>query len=128
MPGSGDKAGPSQRQLRVGELLRKVLSEVFIRAEIRDPDLESVILSVSEVSVSPDMRNATAFVMPLGEVDEVQVLSALQRNKKFVRGIIARQVDLKYMPELSFKLDETLGRAERIDALLRSPKVAQDLE
>lgn len=120
--------GPSQRQLRVGELLRKSLADIFIRAELQDPDLDGVIVSVAEVSVSPDMRNALAFVLPLGNSDGANMAEALNRNRKFLRGLVARQVDLKYMPDLKFKYDESLGRADRIEELLRSPKVVQDLD
>lgn len=128
MAGTSSKSGPSQRQLRVGELIRKVLAEVFLRGEIQDPDLDGALLSIAEVSVSPDLRNATVFVASLGDADDVLLLAALQRNRKFVRGLVARRVDLRYMPDLRFKMDDSLGQAERIDELLRSPKVARDLE
>ncbi len=119
--------GPSQRQLRVGELIRKALSEIFLRTEIQDPDLEGIVLTVSEVTVSPDIRNATAYVLPLGGDRKDEVVAALERHAKFLRGELARNVDLKYMPSLRFELDTTFEQSERIDEVLRSPKVAQDL-
>jgi ribosome-binding factor A len=117
-----------QRQLRVGEMLRKALSDVLIRAPVEDPDLSGVTVTVSQVTLSPDLRQATAFVMPLGGSDQSQVVAALERHRKFVRGELAKRVTLKYMPTMTFKLDETFDEVERIERLLRSPKVAQDIE
>jgi len=117
-----------QRQLRVGETLRKALSEVLMRAPVEDPDLSGVTVTVSQVTMSPDLRHATAFVMPLGGSEQNQVVAALERHRKFIRGELARRVTLKYMPTMTFKLDETFDEAERIERLLRSPKVAQDIE
>jgi len=94
---------------------------------VRDPVLESHIVSVSEVRVSPDLRIATAFVKALGGDDD-EVLAALRRNAKFLRGEVARSMTTKYTPELKFRLDESYEEASRIDALLRDPKVARDLE
>jgi len=120
---------PGQRQLRVSEMLRKALAEVFLRTSIDDPDLAGMTLTVSEVGVSPDLRQATAFVMPLGGGSGARgAVAALERHKKFLRGELARRVSLKFMPSLTFKLDETFEEVERIDELLRSPKVSQDLE
>lgn len=119
---------PGQRQLRVGEMLRKALSDVLLRSPVEDPDLSGVTVTVSEVSVSPDLRQATAFIMPLGGAEQNRVVEALERHRKFVRGELARRVTLKYMPSLTFKLDETFDEADRIESLLRSPKVAQDIE
>lgn len=119
---------PSQRQLKVSELLRKALAEVFLRTEIDDPDLHGAPITVSEVQVSPDLRQATAFVLPLGGVNDDLVLKALQRHQRFVRGEVARRVALKYMPALAFRVDESFDRSERVDELLRSPKVARDLD
>ncbi len=122
------KRGPSQRQLRVGESLRKALSEVFLRNEIADPDLASAMVTVSEVRASPDLKNATVFVLPLGGDNQDKVVSALKRHKKFVRGEVARRVSLRHMPELIFELDATFDQSSHVDALLRSPKVARDIK
>lgn len=118
---------PSQRQLRVSEVLRKALSEILLRTETADPELDGVAITVSEVRVSPDLRNATAYVLPLGGVNEAAVIAALQRNQRFLRGELARRVTLKYIPALSFEADASFEESARVDSLLRSPKVAQDL-
>jgi ribosome-binding factor A len=119
--------GKSVRLLRIGEQVRHVLAGVLGRGEVRDPVLETHIVSVSEVRVSPDLRIATAFVKALGGDDDA-VLAALKRNAKFLRGEVARAMSTKYTPELKFRLDESYEEASRIDALLRDPKVARDLE
>jgi ribosome-binding factor A len=119
--------GKSVRLLRIGEQVRHVLAGVLGRGEVRDPVLETHIVSVSEVRVSPDLRIATAFVKALGGDDD-EVLTALRRNAKFLRGEVARSMSTKYTPELKFRLDESYEVAGRIDALLRDPKVARDLE
>ncbi|WP_339705587.1 30S ribosome-binding factor RbfA [uncultured Sphingosinicella sp.] len=119
--------GKSVRLLRIGEQVRHVLAGVLGRGEVRDPVLETHIVSVSEVRVSPDLRIATAFVKALGGDDD-EVLAALRRNAKFLRGEVARSMSTKYTPELKFRLDESYEVAGRIDALLRDPKVARDLE
>lgn len=120
--------GPSQRQLRVSENLRHELSEIFTRVDIRDDDLKGVIITVTEVRTSPDMRNATAFVMPLGGSRSDEIITALERHKKFLRGELSRRVHLKYMPELSFKLDESYDNSGRISEILNSEKVKKDLQ
>lgn len=112
----------------MSELLRHALAEVFVREEIDDPVLAGVAVTVTEVRVSPDLRSATAFVMPLGGGDRALVVKALNRHTRFVRGELARRVELKFMPTLAFKLDDSFDRSERIEKLLRSPKVAQDLK
>ena len=119
--------GKSVRLLRIGEQVRHVLAGVLGRGEVRDPVLETHIVSVSEVRVSPDLRIATAFVKALGGDDD-EVLTALRRNAKYLRGEVARAMTTKYTPELKFRLDESYEEASRIDALLRDPKVARDLE
>lgn len=119
--------GKSVRLLRIGEQVRHVLAGVLGRGEVRDPVLETHIVSVSEVRVSPDLRIATAFVKALGGDDD-EVLAALKRNAKYLRGEVARSMSTKYTPELKFRLDESYEVAGRIDALLRDPKVARDLE
>ena len=119
---------PSQRALRVGEVIRHALAEMFARGEVRDEVLASHIITVPEVRMSPDMRLATAYVMPLGGHDIGPVLEALERNRRFIRGEIARRINLRYAPEIRFRQDETFDEASRIDALLRSEKVRRDLE
>jgi ribosome-binding factor A len=121
-------SGPSQRQLRVGELVRHALSEIFSRGEVVDEVLASHVITVPEVRMSPDLRVATAYVMPLGGKDAAPVIEALNRNRKFLRGEIAHRVDLRYAPEIRFRLDETFDEASRIEKLLHSDKVRADLE
>lgn len=117
---------PSQRQLRVGEEIRHALAAIVQRAEFRDPDLAGRAITVTEVRVSPDLRNATVFVLPLdGEADPV--VRALGRASAFLRGQLARAVRLKYMPALHFVHDESFDEAQRIEALMHSPPVARDL-
>jgi ribosome-binding factor A len=121
------KKGPSQRQLRVAENLRHELSQIFTRIDIRDEDLLDVIITVSEIRTSPDMRQATVYVMPLGGKNKDIVVEALSRHRKFLRGELSRKVTLKYMPELHFRLDETFDESGRISDVLNSKKVSQDL-
>ena len=120
-------AGPSQRQLRVGEAVRHALAEVLAQGEVHDPVLEGHMVTVPEVRMSPDLRLATAYVMPLGGRDATAVVAALDRNKRYLRGIIARKVNLKFAPDIRFRLDERFDEAERIEKLLRSPAVKRDL-
>jgi ribosome-binding factor A len=121
-------AGPSQRQQRVAELVRHALAEVLQRGDVQDPTLSSHVITVPEVRMSPDLKLATAYVMPLGGQDEAPVIAALDRHKKILRQEVARRVNLKYAPELRFRRDETFDEAARIDQLLRSEKVQRDLE
>lgn len=121
-------SGPSQRQQRVAELVRHALAEVLQRGDIQDPVLASHVVTVPEVRMSPDLKLATAYVMPLGGQDETPVIAALERHKKILRQEVARRVNLKYAPELRFRRDETFDEAARIDRLLRSDKVQRDLE
>ncbi len=123
----GSNIGPSHRLLRVGENIRHALSEIFARGEIRDPSLEGVSVTVTEVRCSPDLRNATIFVMPLGGVQEQDVVDGLNRNSKYIRGQLSRMVRMKYLPNLKFSSDSSFGEADQIDQLLQSPHVAQDL-
>lgn len=125
--GHSNKA-PSQRQLRVGETLRKALSDVLLKGDITDPDLNGAAVTVSEVRASPDLKNVTVFVLPLGGLNQDKVVAALARHKRFIRGELARRVSLKYMPELTFELDATFDQSGRVEALLRSPDVARDIE
>ena len=119
-------AGPSQRQQRVAELVRHALAEVLSRGDIQDPVLTSRVITIPEVRMSPDLKLATAYVMPLGGQDERDVLAALERNRKILRQEVARRVNLKFAPELRFRRDESFDEAARIDALLRSEKVQRD--
>ena len=120
-------AGGSQRQLRVGELIRHEFAAMLSRGDIHDPVVETHMITVPEVRMSPDLRLATIYVMPLGGRDEKEVLDALDRNKKYVRGEVARRVNLKFAPEIRFRLDERFDEAERIEKLLRTPVVQRDL-
>lgn len=120
--------GPSQRQLRVGELIRHALAEIFLTEDIEDDELRGAAISVAEVRASPDLRHATAFVAVLGGGDNAKLAIALNRHRRFLRGELARRVELKYIPEVTFKPDETVAASERIEALLRSPDVARDLK
>ncbi|MGB9364428.1 MAG: 30S ribosome-binding factor RbfA [Xanthobacteraceae bacterium] len=121
-------SGPSQRALRVGELIRHALAEMLSRGDIHDPVIEGHMITVPEVRMSPDLRLATIYVMPLGGKDEQEVVAALERNKKFLRGEIAHRVNLKFAPEIRFRADERFGEAERIEKILRTPEVRRDLE
>ncbi len=123
-----DGAGPSQRQLRVGESLRHALAEILLRVEINDEVLKDVPLTVSEVRPSPDLRQVTVFIAPLGRDNRSEIVEALNRHKSFIRGQLAPKVTLKYMPELKFRLDSSFDEYEKISNLLHTPKVAQDLE
>jgi ribosome-binding factor A len=120
--------GPSQRMLRVGELVRHALAALFARGEIEDEALTGVVVTVPEVRMTPDLKIANAYVMPLGGANAEAIVDALNRNRKFIRGRVAPQIDLKYAPEVRFFVDETFEEAGRIDALLRSDRVKRDLE
>jgi ribosome-binding factor A len=122
-----NSAGPSQRALRVGELVRHALADMLIRGEVHDPVLEGHMITVPEVRMSPDLRLATAYVIPLAGRDAKEVLAALDRNKKYLRTEIAHRVDLKFAPELRFLIDDRFEEAARIEKLLHSPEVARDL-
>jgi ribosome-binding factor A len=119
--------GPSQRQLRVGEAVRHALAQVLAQGEVHDPVLEGHLITVPEVRMSPDLRLATIYVMPLGGRDGEAVIAALERNKRYLRGVVARKVNLKFAPDIRFRIDERFDEAERIETLLRSPAVKRDL-
>ena len=121
-------AGASQRQLRVGELIRHALAEMLTRGEVHDPVIEGHLITVPEVRMTADLRLATVYVMSLGGRDAETVVAALERNKKFLRGEIARRVNLKFAPEIRFRIDERFEEAERIEKLLRTPEVQRDLD
>src|SRR6185437_304973 len=122
-----DHSGGSQRQLRVGELIRHAVADMLTRGEVHDPVIEGHLITVPEVRMSPDLRLATIYVMPLGGRDAQEVADALERNKRFLRGEIARHVNLKFAPEIRFRIDERFAEAERIEKLLRTPEVQRDL-
>ncbi len=120
--------GPSKRQLRVGEELRHALAALLARDEVRDPDLQGVSLTVTAVDVSPDLRNATAFVVPLGGDPDGKVIPALRRATAFLRGRLGRALTLKYVPQLRIEYDRSFDQASQIDSVLRQPRVARDLD
>ena len=119
--------GGSQRQLRVGEVVRHAVAEILSQGNVHDPDLEGHIITVPEVRMSPDLKLATVYVMPLGGKDVEAVIEALDRNKRYLRGEIARHVNLKFAPDIRFRIDERFDEAERIEKLLRTPQVQRDL-
>ena len=119
--------GASQRQLRVGELVRHAVADMLTRGDVHDPVIEGHLITVPEVRMTGDLRLATIYVMPLGGRDTAEVLAAFDHNRKFLRGEIARRINLKFAPEIRFRIDERFAEAERIDKLLRSPEVARDL-
>ncbi len=121
-------AAPSQRQLRVGELIRHKLAEMLSRGDIHDDVLTSHVVTIPEVRLSPDLKLATAYVIPLGGTDTDAVLEALSRHKRYIRAEIAHAVNLKFAPDIRFRSDETFAEASRIDALLASPSVRQDVD
>jgi ribosome-binding factor A len=121
-------SGPSQRQLRVGELIRHALAEMLARGDIHDDVLARHVVTVPEVRLSPDLKLATAYVMPLGGQDVAPVLKALEAHKRHIRGEIAHRVNLKYAPDIRFRADESFAEAERIDALLDSEQVRRDTQ
>jgi ribosome-binding factor A len=111
---------PSQRQLRIGELIRHALAEILQHGHIHDPTLEGLVVTVPEVRMSPDLRVATAYVIPLGGKGGDAIVEAFDRNKRYLRGEVARRVNLRYAPDLRFRLDTSFDEGEHIDALLRS--------
>ena len=121
-------AGASQRQLRVGELIRHEFADMLARGDVHDAVIEGHMITVPEVRVSADLRLATIYIMPLGGHEEKEVLDALERNSRYVRGEIARRVNLKFAPEIRFRIDERFDEAERIEKLLRTPAVQRDLK
>jgi ribosome-binding factor A len=118
---------PSQRQLRVGEVIRRALSEIFARGEVHDPELTHASVTVAEVRVTPDLRHATAFVLPLGGVNTDGVLKALERNRAEIRRLVTEQIDLRFSPEIGFRADTRFDQMDRTRDLLHSPSVRRDL-
>jgi ribosome-binding factor A len=117
----------SQRQLRVGELVRHAIADLLSQGGVHDPDLEGRIVTVPEVRMSPDLKLATIYVMPLGGDGINDVLAALDRNKRFLRGELAHRINLKFAPDIRFRVDERFDEAERIEKLLRTPAVQRDI-
>ena len=122
------KSGPSQRALRAGEVIRHAIAELLSRGDVHDPVLQGHLITVPEVRMSPDLRLATIYVMPLGGKNVDEVVAALERNKKFLRGEIAHRVNLKFAPEIRFRKDERFEEAERIGKILATPQVKRDLQ
>jgi ribosome-binding factor A len=123
-----DGPGPSQRQLRVGELIRRTLSDVLMRGDIHDPDLNRLSVTVGEVRTSPDLKIATAYVMPLGGSGQGEVIELLARNKAELRRIIGRKAGLKFTPDLRFRLDETFDQIDETRRLFAQDEVRRDVE
>ena len=123
-----DTQGPSQRQLRVGELIRRTLAEVLARGDVHDPDLNRLSVTVGEVRTSPDLKIATAYVLPLGGEGRDEVIELLARNKSELRRIIGKKVGLKYTPDLRFRLDETFDRMDETRAMFAQEAVRRDLD
>ena len=120
--------GPSQRQLRVGEVIRRALSDILMRGDVHDPDLDGVSITVSEVRASPDLKVATAYVLPLGGGDAEMILKALRRAKGELRRQVNRHIDLRFSPELRFVIDESFDRMDETRALLSDERVRRDVE
>lgn len=123
-----DGPGPSQRQLRVGELIRRTLSEVLMRGDIHDPELNRISVTVGEVRTSPDLKIATAYVMPLGGEGREDLIAHLARNRHELRRIVGKKVGLKYAPDLRFRLDETFDQMDEARRLFAQDKVRRDVE
>ncbi|MBV9904406.1 MAG: 30S ribosome-binding factor RbfA [Alphaproteobacteria bacterium] len=123
----GQTQGPTQRQLRVGEMLRHALADVLRRGDIRDPDLAGVSVTITQVKPSPDMRHATVFCEPLGGKNAKQVIAALNKHKGFLRGELGHSITMKFTPDLRFVEDESFAEAEKIETILKSSRVQQDL-
>ena len=121
-------SGPSQRALRAGEVIRHAIADILSRGEVHDPVIQGHLITVPEVRMSPDLKLATIYVMPLGGRDAKAVLDALERNKRFLRGEIAHRVNLKFAPDIRFRIDERFDEAARIEKLLRAPQVQRDLQ
>ena len=123
-----DGPGPSQRQLRVGELIRRTLSDVLARGDVHDPELNRMSITVGEVRTSPDLRIATAFVLPLGGQGQEDVVKLLARNKGELRRAVSRRLALKFAPDLRFQLDETFDRMDETRRMLARAEVKKDLQ
>lgn len=126
--GQGQARAPSQRQLRVGELIRHSLAEILSRGELMDDEVTKMMVTIPEVRVSPDLRNATVYITPLGGGDPKKAEKAMNRNARWLRGQVAHRINLKFAPELVFRYDDRFDETAHIDALLHSPDVARDLD
>ncbi len=126
--GRDSGAGPSQRALRAGEVIRHAIADILSRGEVHDPLIQGHVITVPEVRMSPDLKLATIYVMPLGGRDEKAVVEALERNKRFLRGEIAHRVNMKFAPDIRFRIDERFDEAERIERLLHTERVQRDLQ
>jgi ribosome-binding factor A len=124
----GGRNAPSQRQLRAAELVRHALVDIIAREDLRDPDLRGVAITVGEVRASPDLKHMTAFVSSLGPSDSRAIAAGLTRCASFLRGRLARAIELRFTPELHFVADESYDEARHIEELLASPEVARDLK
>lgn len=122
------KQPPGQRQLRVGEEIRHALSAIFMRGELHEAQLRDASITVSEVRVSPDLKNATAYVMPLGGGNRDEVVEALREMAPSLRGLVGSKIRLKFTPRLSFRLDTSFDEAHRINSLLQKPEVVRDIK
>ena len=122
------ETGGSQRQLRVGELVRHAVAEMLSRGDVHDPVIETHLITVPEVRMTADLRLATIYVMPLGGRDLKEVVDALERKKRYLRGEIAKRINLKFAPDIRFRIDDRFDEAERIEKLLRKPEIRRDLE
>ena len=124
---AGEVRPPSQRQLRVGELIRHAVAELLARGEIMDDEVSRLMITVPEVRVSPDLRNATVYITPLGGGDPKTAEKAMGRHARWLRGQVAHRINLKFAPDLTFRYDDRFDETAHIDALLHSPDVARDL-
>ena len=127
-PARGAASGPSQRQLRAGELIRHALVEVLREVEVHDEALAGVSVTVTEVRLSPDLRHAVCFIEPLGGGHAPEVVEALNRHARFLRGQLGHHIDMKFTPDLKFVHDESFAEAERMNRLFASPEVRRDLD
>lgn len=121
-------AGPSQRMLRAGELIRHALAQVILRGDIGDPEIDKLVPTIAEVQVSPDLKIATAYVRSLLIGKEQEAVDVLNKNRKYIRGLLAPKLDMKFMPEVRFRIDTSLEYANKVDEILRKPEVQRDLK
>ncbi len=121
-------SAPSQRMLRAGELIRHALAQVIQRGDIGDPEIDRLVPTIAEVQVSPDLKIATAYVRSLIMGKEQETVDVLNRNRKFIRGLLAPKLDMKFMPEVRFRIDTSLEYANKVDEILRKPEVQRDLK
>ncbi|UJW84527.1 30S ribosome-binding factor RbfA [Devosia sp. SL43] len=128
MSKDNEPAGPSQRMLRVGELVRHALAAMFARGDVEDDALRGAVITVPEVRMTPDLKIANAYIMPLGGLHAEEIVAALNRHTKYIRGRVAPQINMKFAPEVRFYVDDTFEEASRIDSLLRSENVQRDLD